>query len=136
MDYLFLTIIISLLTTFYDFTIGIYKECKIVYPTTLLTAFIHHLMIFFFFTCLFFINNKSVLYGYIIFILLLPVHWYFNKGECIISQTSCKQCFIPKSEDTFTLYLRPLPKNILRKIIGFFVILLQLYLLKTKINNL
>ena len=27
MDYLFLTIIISLLAAFYDFTIGIYKEC-------------------------------------------------------------------------------------------------------------
>ena len=66
-------------------------------PILLIHRFIWVLM---FFGWMF--NDKSILVSYVIFLMLLRVHWIFNNNECVVTQIERNICQFP--EDSYSDY--------------------------------
>ena len=48
-------------------------------------------------------DDKSILVSYVIFLMLLRVHWIFNNNECVVTQIERNICQFP--EDSYSDYL-------------------------------
>jgi hypothetical protein len=88
-------IIISILSYIVDVNSGPYQDC-IQDNSVKLELLVHH-FINVFAQLGWLIDNKHILYCYIVLPVILMIHWKTNKDKCAVSQDINKKCNLPNN---------------------------------------
>jgi len=76
---------------------GKYKTCIDNKPMKILPVIILHRIIFVFMYLGWIFNNKIILYGYLVFMLILLIHWSMNNWKCCLTQYENSVCDFSKN---------------------------------------